>query len=188
MDEARSDEELMMEVASGSLGAFSTLVERHHQRVLNIAFGMTSEPETSRDVAQEVFMRILKHAAMYTPRAKFTTFLYTVVRNIVIEGGRKRARRGEVALAEVHAPDAPASDSVDDEVERLELRQKLAEALAALPPELREAFVLSEIEGLRYQDIAEICSCPEGTVASRKHKAIERLREMLDEFRPGEEK
>lgn len=188
MDDARSDEELMMEVAQGQLGAYSTLVERHHERVLNTAYGMTGDAEMSRDIAQDVFMRILRHAAMYTPRAKFTTFLYTVVRNIVIETGRKTARRREVALEGVSGLQAPDPEAADRIVEQRELRRRLAGALSELPDELRDAFVLSEIEGLRYRDIAEICGCPEGTVASRKHSAIEKLRKSLGAFHPESEK
>jgi RNA polymerase sigma-70 factor (ECF subfamily) len=180
MADARSDEELMTAVARGNLDAFSTLVDRHHQRVLNTAYGMSGDAEASRDIAQDAFMRILKHAAMYTPRAKFTTFLYTVVRSVVVETGRRTARRREVALNSAQMPAAP--ESADAGAERGELRQRLTDALAELPDELRDAFVLSEIEGLRYRDIAEICGCPEGTVASRKHQAIQRLRKSLGAF------
>ncbi|MEJ2722012.1 MAG: RNA polymerase sigma factor [bacterium] len=175
----------MMEVSRGNLGAYSTLVERHHQRVLNTAYGMTGDEETSRDVAQESFMRILRHASMYSPRAKFTTFLYTVVRNIVIETGRRTSRRREVPLAGARLLETQNPETADRIAERRELRTRLSDALAELPEELRDAFVLSEIEGLRYREIAEICGCPEGTIASRKHSAVERLRGLLGEFDPG---
>lgn len=185
MADARSDEELMTAVAAGNFEAFGVLVERHHQRVVNIAYGMSGQADAARDVAQETFIRILKHAPLYVPSARFTTFLYTVVRSVVVETGRKRARRREVSLDHA-APAAP--DRTDRAAERGELRARLAEALAELPDELRDAFVLSEIEGLRYRDIAEICGCPEGTVASRKHQAVERLRRSLSAFHPGSER
>ena len=188
MGDARTDEELMTDVSRGNLGAYSALVDRHHERVLNTAYGMTGDEEASRDVAQETFMRILKHAAMYTPRAKFTTFLYTVVRNIVVETGRRTARRREVPLGDAWVMETPGPEAADRIAERHELRTRLADALAELPEQLRDAFVLSEIEGLRYREIAEICGCPEGTIASRKHLAIEKLRGLLGEFDRGREK
>ena len=83
----------MQRTAAGDLGAFGTLVERHHERALNLAYRLSGDEDGSRDIAQEAFLRILRAAARYQPRAKFTTFLFTVVRNLVLEIARYRSRR-----------------------------------------------------------------------------------------------
>jgi len=175
----------MTRARAGDVDAFGRLVERHHQRALHLAFRLTGDSEMSRDIAQESFLRILKAAPRYEPRARFTTFLYTVVRNLVVEIARQPRRRQEVSTSELppgtgeagvtsRAPETP-----DVALERKELRRTLRDALASLPADLREVFVLTEIEGLRYAEVAEICGCPEGTVASRKHHAVEQLRKIL---------
>lgn len=177
----------MTRAGAGDVDAFGRLVERHHQRALHLAFRLTGDPEMSRDIAQESFLRILKAAPRYEPRARFTTFLYTVVRNLVVEISRQPRRRRELSASELPPGTGTGEAGVtsrepetpDVALERKELRQTLRDALASLPAELREAFVLTEIEGLRYAEVAEICNCPEGTVASRKHHAVERLRKIL---------
>ncbi|MDH3215087.1 MAG: sigma-70 family RNA polymerase sigma factor [Candidatus Krumholzibacteria bacterium] len=205
MADDRSDEQLMMDVRAGDIDAFGVLVERHHQRALNVAYRLSGDADTSQDVAQESFLRILRHARRYKPRAQFTTFLYTVVRNVVLEMARRKHRRVEVPLSTAadsatavelsHEPSAIASvttgisaraEPPDVLLERREMQQRLRTALMELPDELRDAFVLSEIEGLRYREIADICGCPEGTVASRKHKAVEQLRQLLSLPNPPE--
>ena len=88
-DEATSDEELMVRVAGGELDAFGILVERHHGRALNFAFRLCGDVEQSKDVVQESFLRVLKAARRYRPRAAFTTYLFHVVRNLVLETARR---------------------------------------------------------------------------------------------------
>ena len=192
MGDERTDEQLMTRTGEGDLDAFGILVERHHKRVLNLAYRLSGDPELSRDIAQESFLRILKGARRYEARARFSTFLHTVVRNLVIEMVRKRRRRHEATISGVVDPsNGSPENSVrvdgaavppDVMLERKEIRQRLQSALATLPDDLRDAFVLTEIEGLSYRDVAEICDCPEGTVASRKHHAVEQLRRILTPY------
>jgi RNA polymerase sigma-70 factor (ECF subfamily) len=192
MVEERTDEQLMERVRAGDVDAFGRLVERHHQRALNFAFRMTGDREMSRDIAQESFLRIMKAAPRYEPRARFTTFLYTVVRNLVAETVRRPHHRSEVSSDDIshgasnESAFSPSPETPDVSLERTELRERLLRALESLPKDLREAFVLTEIEGLRYREAADICGCPEGTVASRKHHAVEHLREILEPFRQGD--
>ncbi len=190
----RTDEQLMLESARGDRDAFGEIVSRHHQRALDLAYRLCGDGELARDAAQESFLRILRSAHRYEARARFSTYLFTVVRNTVRELCRRQRRRRELplegstegaddvttpALAET-LPGPPAPDAL---LEDRELGRRLVAALRALPEGLRAVFVLSELEGLRYREIAGICGCPIGTVASRKHAAIAALRRTLGPLR-----
>jgi len=185
-----TDEQLMLATGSGELSAFGRLVDRHHQRALNFAYRMSGDREHSQDIVQESFLRILKAAHRYRPRGRFTAYLYSVVRNMVRETARQRRIRRESPLDErvlggsvsavAHRAYPPDPESIR---RRAELQDALSTALAALSEELRVVFVLSEIDRLSYREIAQVCGCPEGTVASRKHAAVVRLRALLGPMR-----
>jgi RNA polymerase sigma-70 factor (ECF subfamily) len=189
--ERSTDEQLMCLSAAGDLNAFGELVDRHHQRALNFAYRLCGDREISKDIVQESFLRILKAARRYEPRARFTSYLYSVVRNMVRETARRTHRRREEPLedrqeisAEASLPAGPSAPS-DPERERQKrlLQKTLLDAVRSLPEDLRMVFVLSEMEGLSYREIAGICRCPLGTIASRKHVAIEKLRVLLKPIR-----
>ena len=189
-----SDDELMLRSARGDFCAFGELVDRHHQRALNLAYRLTGDADRSKDIVQESFLRILKAARQYRPRARFTSYLTRVITNMVRETARRERRRREAPLEDrsrdgsvlgveqgtVERP--PGPDAV---LQQKQTRELLMGALGALPDDLRAVFVLSEMEGLSYQEIAQICDCPVGTVASRKHAAIAKLRVILRPMRSG---
>lgn len=197
MGDERTDEQLMLSTGEGDLDAFGELVERHHARALNLAYRLSGDPEASRDIAQECFLRVLKGAKRYRAKALFTTYLHTVVRNLVIETVRKQRRRRETSTGKFDESDGanPGPAAVGDQasalpdavLERKEIRSQLNRALATLSDDLRDAFVLTEIEGLTYRQVAQICDCPAGTVASRKHHAVVQLRRLLTRRDPQEE-
>lgn len=183
-DGLRSDDSLMSLAARGDRAAFAELVERHHQRALNLAYRLCGDREMARDVVQESFLHLLRGSSRYEPRARFQSYLFAIVRNGVREARRARGRRREDPLpVEVDGWGGVDAGRPDAELARLRLRDRLIGALAALPEAMREVFVLSEIEGVSYQEIAQICRCPMGTVASRKHAAVAQLREILRDVR-----
>ena len=165
----------MVQAAAGSSDAFSEIVERHHAKVVAWFRYLVRDGETARDLAQECFLKILRNARGYTPRSKFTTFLYTVVRRLALDERRRVARAGE-PLTGQYPSHAPGPDTL---LENSERKRMLAEAIARLPEEEREVFLLSEVSGLGYREIARAVGCPEGTVASRKNRAARKLREDL---------
>ncbi len=182
-----TDADLMQGVARGDRASFAELVDRHHQRVLDMAYRLSGDPDLARDVAQEAFRRLMRSAARYEPRAPLPVFLLAITRNLVREMSRKRRRRREDPL-----PEDPSGaegsryrtvDESDGPVERAETRDLLLKALQSIPERLREVFLLSEMEGLPYREIARICRCPIGTVASRKNEAVMRLRKFLRPMR-----
>jgi len=177
----------MLRSARGDLAAFGFLVDRHHRRALNVAHRLTGDAEWAKDATQESFLRILKAAHRYQPRGSFTSYLFTVLRNVVRETARSRARRREDPLETMteaqlshSTPAGRRPPTPADVLQEGRRHERLMAALQSLNVEVRSVFVLSAIEGLSYREIAGICGCPMGTVASRKHEAVVKLRKMLE--------
>ena len=180
----RSDEDLMAAYKAGDPRAYRVLVERHHAPVYRFCLRSMRSPEAAADAAQEVFLRVVKNAGSWERKAKFTTWLYTLARNWCIDEARKgRFRRteslndsvskdgdGEERLDRV-ASDVPQPDRLADNVK---LRKVLDEAIAELPEEQREVFLLREQGGLQFKDIGELTGVGENTVKSRMRYALQK--------------
>lgn len=184
---AMSDVDLIAAIKKGDLGAFAALVERHERPLINFFFHHAWDRQVAEDCAQEVFLRLYRHLGTYEPQAKFTTFLYKVARNLWID--RRRASNGHPNALSLEAPvreEGTLRDRVrspeDSPVEILQKREAhaaLHEAIELLSDDLKSVVVLSEIQGLKYKEIGEILDIPVGTVKSRMHTAVERLKEIL---------
>jgi RNA polymerase sigma-70 factor (ECF subfamily) len=168
-----TDEELMLAAGRGSREAFAEIVDRHHARILNLLTFLTGDREMASDLTQDCFLRALRAAPRWKPRARLTTWLVTVARNAAFDAKRAAWQRREPLDVEPAAP-GPAPDEV---LSRHELAARLNAVLAELSPEDREALVLSELGGMSYREIARVAGVPEGTVASRKNRAVRRVRE-----------
>jgi RNA polymerase sigma-70 factor (ECF subfamily) len=188
MPTAKTDAELMSAFRqAGEVAAFEELVQRHHRNVINFFYHLARDRQQAEDWAQEVFLRLVAHARTYVPRAKFTTYLYRIARNLWIDVLRERAHR--VRPASLDAPGADgeqqeawvpaASRQPAEALMRGEAADAVRRAIDRLPEELRDVVVLSELQGLRYAEIAEILGIPVGTVKSRMHTAVQRLKALL---------
>ena len=183
------DAELIAFIKAGKLGAFTALVDRHQRSLINFFYHLGWDRQVAEDCAQEVFLRLHKHLATYEPEAKFTTFLYRVARNLWIDRLRSAAVHGKVVSLE--ATGGPGEErtlrervssggpSPVDILSRRETEESLKRAIDLLPEEQKAVLVLSEMQGLKYQDIAAILEIPIGTVKSRMHTAMEKLKEMM---------
>lgn len=189
--ESLTDADLMARTARGDLGAFALLVGAYHARALRFANHLVRDREEARDVVQEGFLRLLRSAARYEARASLAAYLFTIMRNLV-RSSRRRRREEPLAWDRASARVRGAAGRSDLELRdpvavlaETERRGRIEQAIASLPDPLREVFVLSEIEGMSYKEIGVICKCPAGTVASRKHAAVELLRADLAPLRNG---
>ncbi len=184
-----SDRELMAQVKAGDTEAVAALVERHRPRLESFFCRLCRDREEAADAAQETLVRLWLARDSYQPRAKFTTYLYTIAWNHWLN--RLRAMRsrprvtpleeqlgegGRRLLAQMLARAEPAEDVA---LRRYRM-QRIRRAIARLPRKQHVVFVLSHYEGLRYAEIAEVLGIPVGTVKSRMHHAVARLRELLD--------
>lgn len=164
------------------------IVLRHQQPLFNTIGRLVGDRETALDFTQEVFLRAYAGLKSFRPEYKFTTWLYRIATNYVIDHWRKK-KISCLSLdrpADGKADDPPAPQAADpgpsaaDEMERAELRGRLESCLGRLPAELRELFVLRHVSGFSYEEISEIKKQPVGTVKSRVFQAKETLRRMLE--------
>lgn len=188
------DSDLMLRYARGDERAFAILVDRHQKPLYNFILRSCSNRDTADELLQDVFLRVIKSAASYQPSAKFTTWVYTIARNACIDAARKRSRADLYSLqnhvgddegGQTHqdrlVDDSAHSGSVD--AERQAFRDRLQQALEKLPEDQREVFVLRELTGLKFREVAEVVDAPLPTVKSRMRYAIETLRGELAEYR-----
>lgn len=187
-DTFSDDEEnvrLMLRVKEGDIQAFEKLVEMHQNMVIGTAFRMLGSLEDAHDIAQQVFLRVWKSAPRYEPTAKFTTWLFTILRNLVFNETRRRSRRREIPLEQEddgHTPQqyadhtAPAADQI---TQQEELEQALDKAIAALPEKQRLAVVLRRHEELPYEQICDILKMSLPAVKSLLFRARAELRKHL---------
>ncbi|HXX31285.1 MAG TPA: RNA polymerase sigma factor [Myxococcaceae bacterium] len=174
-----SDEELMHRFRVGDGAAFPALVERHRARVFAFVLRLTQDRGRAEDVLQETWLRVVRGAAGWQPTARFTTWVYTIARNLCLDS----LRRDQHRAADPLPGDPPDAGSAWSDPERgaraAELRPLLESAVAALPPEQREVFLLREVAGVPFKEIARVTGAPEPTVKSRMRYALEALRAHL---------
>jgi RNA polymerase sigma-70 factor, ECF subfamily len=186
------DEALMLRYQQGDRAAFALLVRRHQSSLFNFALRQVRVPQVAEDVVQESFVRVVQNAADFKHEARFTTWVYTITRNLCIDHLRKRALRKHPSLDESRGDDgegptlgeqtADPRASVEREATGTELKERIARAVDKLPDEQREVFLMREIANLPFKEIAEITGVPENTVKSRMRYALERLQEALSEY------
>lgn len=165
--------------------SWEEVVSQHSARVYRLAYRLTGNPHDAEDLTQEVFVRVFRSLSSYTP-GTFDGWLHRITTNLFLDGARRKARIRFDALAEdadsrmpgrAPAPDVAVTDRLfDDDVEA---------ALADLPPDFRAAVVLCDIEGLSYEEIADVLGVKLGTVRSRIHRGRSMLRTALAHRAPG---
>lgn len=186
-----SDDDLLQQFVAGIDSAFSILVERYKRPLYVFIFQRVKNSELASDLTQDVFVQVFKSAASYRPEGKFNYWLFRIAHNLCIDAYRKQSRAQIVPLLP-DAKDARGDDfgtwaDPDDNanpanrMEQQETQNIIATTVAHLPAEQQQAFVLCQIHGLRYQEIAEIQKCPVGTVKSRVHQALTKIRSALQE-------
>ncbi len=187
-----ADEELIARYRDGDAQAFKILVRRHQRPLYNFTLRQVHSPSTAEDIVQDVFVRIVHNVETFKAESKFTTWAYTIARNLCIDHLRKRVHRRHPSL------DAPVSESeggatlmetvagkgagADRSAINKQLQEHLRTAVEALPDDQREVFLLRQVSDLPFKEIAEIVGVGENTVKSRMRYALERLQAALSEF------
>jgi RNA polymerase sigma-70 factor (ECF subfamily) len=178
----------MLRVRDGDLEAFETLVTRHQHSVVGTAAKMLGGAADAEDIAQQVFVRVWKHAARYQPSAKFTTWLMTIARNLVFNELRRRRRSQQVSM------DSDEGDTIrhqfvdeqavapSEEILDSELKEAIDAAIAGLPETQRLAIVLRRYEGMPYEEIAEVLKTSVPAVKSILFRARAELKARLKKY------
>jgi RNA polymerase sigma-70 factor (ECF subfamily) len=184
-----SDETLMLRYQQGDRAAFAVLVRRHQRPLFNFAFRQIRVSQLAEDVVQETFVRVVQNAPAFKHEARFTTWIYTITRNLCIDQLRKRALRKHPSLDRAGGEEgdgptlgertADPRASVEREAIGSELKERIAQAVDKLPDDQREVFLMREVADLPFKEIAEITNAPENTVKSRMRYALERLQAAL---------
>jgi len=183
----QTDEQLMRRFQRGEVRAFETLMLRHRSPVYSFLLRLTGERTRAEDLAQETFLRLVKAAAGWEPRAAVRTWLFTIARNLATDAARRQVLRATGSLDALVADGdrprhpQPVAEGLapDQAAEASQLRPVLEAALAALPAEQREVFLLREHAGLSFGEIAEATGVNQNTVKSRMRYALLALRDRL---------
>ena len=165
---------------AGEERAFEELVDRYQTRLLNFIYRTTGDRERAEDLVQEVFIRVYRHLHRFDRSKKFSTWIYTIASNLAKNELRNRSRNPLVLFQTIKRNwqdedrplqfEDPASRP-DDLFRKRHLREMVENSVQKLPPHHRQVFVLRELEGKSYEEIAEITSCNLGTVKSRLNRA-----------------
>ena len=185
------DSALIQAVLDGDPSAYRGIVERYQGRIYSVVYGMLRNPEDSKEVAQEAFVKAYQKLSTSRLESKFYTWLCRIAINLSIDLLRKRKRRDHSEFDEgIGARDSSGeildmynNERPDKLLERSELHTKIIQEVEKLPAEQKQAIVLREIDGLSYREISEIMNIPEGTVMSRLFYARKKLQEALAEYK-----
>jgi RNA polymerase sigma-70 factor, ECF subfamily len=178
---------LMERIGAGDHDAFRQLVERHQHAVIGTVAKMLGNASESEDIAQQVFLRIWRNAKRYRPDAKFTTYLFTITRNLVFNESRRKSRKKEVSSdeREENSQQVTAANpdrQPDAELLQAELQSAVDAAIAALPEAQRMAVVLRRYEQLSYEEIANVLGLSVSAIKSLLFRARSALREALSGY------
>jgi RNA polymerase sigma-70 factor, ECF subfamily len=179
----------------GDLSAFTVLVARHKTALYNFVLRQTRSSAIAEDLVQDVFLRIIENAGTFKHEARFTTWAYTIARNLSIDHLRKASSRRHAPLDRKDdsetgdglsygekVPDPHPGASTERTAVSREIKASVIVAVEGLPPDQKEVFLLRELANLPFCEIAEITGAPENTVKSRMRYALERLQEALTDF------
>lgn len=164
------DPAVVRAAAAGDLAAFEVLVRTYEEPLWRFLRGLVTDPQLAEDLAQETFLRVHRKLGTFAFRARFSSWLFQVARNLAVDALRARERRSLLPLRV--GPQTPPPG--------VELRTEMQAAVASLTPKLREALLLVEVLGFTCREAGAILGIAEGTVKSRLHHARRRLVTWLD--------
>ena len=185
------DAALMLRVRDGDRAAFETLVEKYKQPVTNIVARVIGDFTEAEDIAQHAFVQVYKSAHRYEVTAKFSTWLFTIARNLALNEIRRRSRHRADSLDETYAGDdeSPVRQATDpravgptESLLQGELEEKVEEAIADLPEKQRTALLMCRHEEFTYDEIARVVGCSLSATKSLIHRARETLKERLKPY------
>ena len=178
------DAELVRRCRAGESAAWETIVRTHTRRLYNLCYRFTGQRQEAEDLTQEVFLRVFRTLKSYDPaQGAFGVWLHRVGRNLLIDYYRATRQRRLTVSLEDELPRLEEKASAAPRPDRVaalgELSAVLQKALVRLSPELREAVILRDLQGLEYREISQVLDIPEGTVKSRINRGRAELGKLL---------
>ena len=180
-----TDEELISRFQNGDERAYVELVNRYKDRLLNFVFQFLGDIEQAEDVVQDTMLRLYEKKHSYKEIAKFSTWIYTIARNLANTELRKRKRRKTTYLSQLSKErqfEIPAiQEDVDQSLQNEFINDRIQSAIKNLPEHFKVVIILRDIQELSYEDISNIIEVPLGTIKSRINRArIQLQAELLD--------
>ena len=180
-----TDEELISRFQNGDERAYVELVNRYKDRLLNFVFQFLGDIEQAEDVVQDTMLRLYEKKHYYKEIAKFSTWIYTIARNLANTELRKRKRRKTTYLSQLSKErqfEIPAiQENVDQSLQNEFINDRIQSAISNLPEHFKVVIILRDIQELSYEDISNIVEVPLGTIKSRINRArIQLQAELLD--------
>jgi RNA polymerase sigma-70 factor (ECF subfamily) len=186
---AEADVLLVEQLRKADARTFDDIVQRHKNRIYNYVCRMTNDSPDAEDITQEVFIKAYLSIGRFRNDASVDTWLYRIATNLVIDRFRRGKRAPQVVAALDDGEDAlhelPATERSSDpaaQAQLAELQSEVKRALTSLPPKLRSAIVMHDLEGLSYEEVAAVAGCPVGTVKSRLFNGRNLLKEKLRKY------
>ena len=180
-----TEQELVHSARKGDSMAFGELMQAHQDKIYTLCYRMTGNAEDAADLTQEVFLSAWRSLSRFQEQSSFGTWIYRMATNASIDFLRREKRRQVLSMTMEEDSEERQAQVPDERysphrlLEQKEVRQAVADALAALSPEHRQVLVLREMEGLSYQEIGQLLGLEEGTVKSRIARARLALRDFL---------
>ena len=190
-----SDEVLLAAYREGDAAAFETLLRRYRGPIFNFLLRSARDRGRAEELYQDLWMKVIERCDEFRGDAKFSTWLYTIARNLSIDHQRKMKFRGHASL---DAPEPGSGQPIGQRVpnpgpttEQLAIgglvKERIASAVQGLPEEQREVFLLRQLQGLAFREISEVVGVPANTVKSRMRYALERLQQVLGDLKEPHE-
>lgn len=174
-----SDKELMIRLNRGDVSAFKILYDRFVRRVFSMAYRFSRNYETSRDITQEVFLRLYQKRMLYKPEISFNTFFYKLTYNCILN--YIRDHKDKLNLDDSTNYNFSTNSTPEQATIANELAKNIEKRLSELPHNQKTAFILNKIEGLSYEEVSEIMETNINTIKSLIHRATMSILEMKDE-------
>jgi RNA polymerase sigma-70 factor (ECF subfamily) len=185
-DQQHNDQQLVARVQKGDRRAFDLLVIKYQHRILSLVGRYISDYAEAQDVTQEAFVKAYRALPNFRGESQFYTWMYRIAvntaKNYLVSRGRRTPTRDiDIDDAEIFSEEANLKDvaTPDALIARDQLQKVVFDAIEALPEELRMAVTLRELDGLSYEEIAEVMDCPIGTVRSRIFRAREAIEKKM---------
>jgi RNA polymerase sigma-70 factor (ECF subfamily) len=177
------DHKLVERCLQGDDAAWETVVSSHARRIYNLSYRYTNRKDEAEDLTQEIFIRLYQNLKSYRPEAgSFLSWILRVARNLIIDRYRQTRRYQQTGGSEELNSMNLTDDRIPDPlqaVEQMEVSRFLQDGLQSLSPELKEAIILRDIEGMAYHEMADLLRVPEGTVKSRINRGRLELAKLL---------
>ena len=173
-----SDEILVQHAQKGVEHAFRQLVERYNERVINICFRIVGNDQDAEEAAMDAFLACYRGLGSFEGRSRFSTWLYQIARRCAYKRIGSRPPESE-PINNLEIPEDRLTRQPDKNLRESEIRERVEQAVDALPDHLKEVVIFYFLEGLPYHEISEILECPIGTIASRINTARQLLQRKL---------